>query len=45
MEQLINLEVLNTVTEIELVYKSQVKQSENSRVTSAKEAYQILLQT
>ncbi len=40
-----NLDVLNTVAEIELVYKSKVKPSERPRITSTKEAYQILLQT
>ncbi len=45
MEQLMNLDVLNTVAEIELVYKSKVKPSERPRITSTKEAYQILLQT
>ena len=45
MEQLMNLDVLNTVAEIELVYKSKVKPSKRPRITSTKEAYQILLQT
>ncbi len=45
MEQLMNLDVLNTVAEIELVYKSKVKPSERPRITSTKEAYQLLLQT
>ena len=45
MEQLMNLDVLNTVAEIELVYKSKVKPSERPRITSTKEAYQILLRT
>jgi DNA repair protein RadC len=45
MEQLMNLDVLNTVAEIELVYKSKVKPSERPRITSTKEAYQILVQT
>jgi DNA repair protein RadC len=45
MEQLMNLDVLNTMAEIELVYKSKVKPSERPRITSTKEAYQILLQT
>ena len=45
MEQLMNVSVLNTVAEIELVYKSKVKPSERPRITSTKEAYQILLQT
>ena len=45
MEQLMNLSVLNTVAEIELVYKSKVKPSERPRITSTKEAYQTLLQT
>ena len=45
MEQLMNLDVLNTVAEIELVYKSKVKPFERPRITSTKEAYQILLRT
>jgi DNA repair protein RadC len=45
MEQPMNLDVLNTVAEIELVYRSKVKPSERPRITSTKEAYQILLQT
>jgi DNA repair protein RadC len=45
MEQLMNFDVLNTVAEIELVYKSKVKPSERPRITSTKEAYQLLLQT
>ena len=45
MEQQMNLDLLNTVAEIELVYKSKVKPSERPRITSTKEAYQILLQT
>lgn len=45
MEQLMNVEVLNTVAEIELIYKSKIKPSERPRITSTKEAYQILLQT
>ncbi|MEO6135861.1 MAG: JAB domain-containing protein, partial [Ginsengibacter sp.] len=45
MEQLMNVEVLSKVAEIELVYKSKVKPSERPRITSTKEAYQILLQT
>jgi DNA repair protein RadC len=45
MAQLMNLDVLNKVAEIELVYKSKVKPSERPRITSTKEAYQILLQT
>jgi DNA repair protein RadC len=45
MEQLMNLSELNMVSEVELVYKSKVKPSERPRITSTKEAYQILLQT
>ena len=45
MEQLMNVSVLNTAAEIELVYKSKVKPSERPRITSTKEAYQILLRT
>ena len=45
MEQLMNLDVLNTVAEIELVYKNKVKPSERPRINSTRDAYQILLQT
>ena len=45
MEQQMNVSVLNTMAEIELVYKSKVKPSERPRITSTKETYQILLQT
>ena len=45
MEQLMNLSELNMVSEVELVYKNKIKPSERPRITSTKEAYQILLQT
>ncbi len=45
MEQLINLSVLNTVAEIELVYKSKVKPSERPIIKSSKDSYDLLLQT
>ena len=45
MEQQMNLSVLNTVAEIELVYKSKVKPSERPKITSTKDSYNLLLQT
>ena len=45
MEQLMNLSELNMVSEVELVYKNKVKPSERPLVKSAKECYQLLLQT
>ena len=45
MEQLMNLSALNMVSEVELVYKNKVKPSERPLVKSAKECYQLLLQT
>jgi len=42
MEQQMNLSALNTVAEIELVYKSKVKPSERPLVKSAKECYELL---
>lgn len=45
MEQLMNLSALNMVAEVELVYKNKVKPSERPLVKSAKECYQLLLQT
>ncbi len=45
MEQLMNLSALNNVSEVELIYKNKVKPSERPLVKSAKECYQLLLQT
>ena len=45
MENVMNLSVLNTVAEVELVYKSKVKPSERPQVKSSKESYNLLLQT
>jgi DNA repair protein RadC len=45
MEQLMNVSTLNLVAEVELVYKSKVKPSERPLVKSAKDCYQLLLQT
>ena len=45
MEQLMNLSELNMVSEVELVYKNKVKPSERPLAKSAKECYQLLLQT
>ena len=45
MENVMNLSVLKTVSEVELVYKSKVKPSERPQVKSSKESYNLLLQT
>ena len=45
MENVMNVSVLNMVTEVELVYKSKVKPSERPQVKSSKESYNLLLQT
>jgi DNA repair protein RadC len=45
MEQLMNLSELNTVSEVELVYKNKVKPSERPLIKSVKECYQLLLKT
>ena len=45
MEQLMSLSALNNVSEIELIYKNKGKTSERPLVKSAKECYQLLLQT
>jgi DNA repair protein RadC len=45
MEQLMNLSVLTTVAEVELIYKSKVKPSERPLVNSSSKCYQLLLQT
>ena len=39
MEQPINPEVFNHVTEVELIYKSKVKASERPKITQSKDAY------
>ena len=45
MENVMNLSVLNAVSEIELVYKSKVKPSQRPWIKSSKECYDLLLQT
>ena len=45
MEKVMNLSVLNTVAEVELIYKSKVKPSERPQIKSSKESYNLLLQT
>lgn len=45
MEQQMNLSELNMVSEVELIDKNKVKPSERPLVKSAKECYQLLLQT
>lgn len=45
MEQTMNLSVLNTVSEVELIYKSKVKPTERPQVKTPKDCYQLLLQT
>jgi DNA repair protein RadC len=45
MEQLLNLSVLTTVAEVELIYKSRVKPSERPLANSSSKCYQLLLQT
>lgn len=45
MEQLKDLSGLNTVSEVELVYKSKVKPSQRPQLESSKDCYQLLLQT
>ena len=44
MEQM-NLELLNTVSEIELVYKNKVKASARPQIKSSKDSYHLLLRT
>jgi len=44
MEQEINIETINQVSEIELHYKSKVKASLRPKVLDSKDAYQIFLQ-
>lgn len=45
MENVMNLSVLNTVAEVELIYKSKVKPSERPQVKTSRDCYQLLLQT
>ena len=45
MEQTMNLSVLSTVSEVELVYKSKVKPTERPKVKTPGDCYQLLLQT
>lgn len=45
MGQLMDLSVLNTVSEVELVYKSKVKPSERPQIKTSKESYQLLLKS
>jgi len=45
MENVMNVSVLNMVTEVELVYKSKVKPSERPQLKTSKDSYQLLLQT
>lgn len=42
MEQLMNVSVLKTVAEVELIYKSKVKPSESPMVKSSKDCYELL---
>ena len=44
MEEM-NLELLNTVSEIELVYKNKVKASARPQIKSSKDSYHLLLRT
>ena len=45
MEKGMDLSVLNTVSEVELVYKSKVKPSERPQIKTSKESYQLLLKS
>jgi len=45
MEQQMNLSELNTVSEVELIYKNKVKPSERPVVKSSKECYELLSST
>lgn len=42
MEQLMNLCALNTVAEVELIYKTKVKPSDRPLVKSAQDCYKLL---
>ncbi len=43
MESIMNVSALYEVAEVELIYKSKVKASIRSQITSSKEAYQVFL--
>ena len=45
MESVKDLSVLNTVAEVQLIYKSKVKPSERPQIRSSKDCYEILKQT
>ena len=45
MENVMNVSVLNMVTEVQLVYKSKVKPSERPQLKTSKDSYQLLSQT
>ena len=45
MENVMDLSVLNTVSEVELVYKSKVKPSERPQIKTSRESYQLLLKS
>ena len=45
MENVMDLSVLNTVSEVELVYKSKVKPSERPQIKTSGESYQLLLRS
>jgi len=42
MESVLNIEVLNIVAEVELIYKSKVKASQRPQVKTSKDCYEIL---
>jgi len=43
MESIMDVSALYEVAEVELIYKSKVKASKRPKITSAKEAYQVLI--
>jgi DNA repair protein RadC len=43
MESITEVSALYEVAEVELIYKSKVKASKRPKITSAKEAYQVLI--
>ena len=45
MESVKDLSVVNTVAEVQLIYKSKVKPSERPQIRSSKDCYEILKQT
>ena len=45
MESVKDLSVVNTVAEVQLIYKSKVKPSERPQIRSSKDCYEILRQT